>query len=484
MKARMRALWRRPPSRMAGGDPLGEPPLSTRPPQTVVVLAPDHRVIDAGAQADRLLGRPSGDVIGSRLGRIPWTGGRGRFEVVWADRSLHALEFAAATGSRSNGQFVALREVPRDAAGETLPRDPKHALMADLRAPHDDPFALIDGRLAAALDADRVGVFESSGPRRPLLLRAGTGWVSGAIGHATAAGGPDAVVGRALAITDPVIIRDLRRVPAREPPLSGVVSGVEVAIRPHRSPWGVLGAYSTRARRFSPDEVDFLSGVADLLALSIDRAGAETRTRAQIAQMLHDDALQSMLAARQYLATAAGEVLRPEREISARQAVERAIGELRAVVGAVHPVAAQPLRGAIEAAIAEPARRAGFVTTLAIEPGAGEGWAPLLLSLVRELIANVAEHAHARRVRIELRRHGDGVVLEVADDGRGMEPGRVERTLAEGHIGLASVASRVAAAGGELTIESTPGEGTRVRVELHGPGGPELTAGGAGTGTG
>jgi signal transduction histidine kinase len=487
MKARTRVLWRRLASRLEDADPLDEPPLSMRPPQTVVVLDPDHRVIDAGAEVDRVLGRPPDDVIGSRLGRVPWTGGRGRFEVVWADRSLHALEFAATTGSRSHGQFVALREVPRDVVGDALPRDPKHALMADLGVPDHDPFVLIDGlggRLAAALDADRVGVFESSGPARPLLLRAGTGWVRGAIGHATAAGAPDAPVGRALATTDPVIIRDLRRVPGREPPLSGVVSGVEVAIRPHRSPWGVLGAYSTRLRQYSPDEVDFLCSVADLLALSIDRAGAETRTRAQIAQVLHDDALQSMLAARQYLATGAGEVLRPEREIPAREAVERAIRELRVVLGDVHPVVALPLRAAIEAAVAEPARRSGFVTTLAIEPEAGEGWTPLLLSLVRELISNVAEHADARRVRIELRRHGDGVALEVADDGRGMRPERAEPTLAEGHIGLASVASRVAAAGGELTIESTPGEGTRVRVELHGPGGPELTADGAGTGTG
>ncbi len=481
MKARVRTLRRR----LAFRSERGEPALWVRRPQTVVVLAPDHRVIDTGAQVDRVLGGPPDDVIGSRLARIPWSGGRGRFEVAWPDRSVHALEFVATTGSRRNGQFVALREIGRGAAGGALPRDPKHALMADLRAPDRDASALIDGlsgRLAAALDADRVGVFESSGPARPLVLRAGTGWVRGAIGHATAAGAPDAPVGRALATRDPVIIRDLRRVPAHELPLGGVVSGVEVAIRPDRRPWGVLGAYSTRPRRFSPDEVDFLSTVADVLALSIDRAGAETRTRAQIAQLLHDDALQSMLAARQYLAP--GEVARREPETPARESVEHAIRELRAVIGDVHPAVALPLRAAIEAAVAEPARRGGFETTLAIEPEAGEGWAPLLLALARELIANVAEHADARHVRIELRRHGDGVAFEVADDGRGMEPERVEQALAEGHIGLTSAASRIAAIGGELTIESAPGEGTRVRVELRGDGGPEPATGGAGSGAG
>jgi signal transduction histidine kinase len=478
----MKPLLRRLGARMRRGRAREGPALFERPPQTVVVLAADQRVVEAGDHVDRVFGLPPDDVIGSRLPRVPWAGGRGRFEIAWPDRSVHALEFAATTGSRGSGQLVALREVAGDAMPPPEARDPKHALMADLRASDRDPFALIDGlggRLAAALGADRVGVFESSGPARPLLLRAGAGWAGGAVGHATAAGAPDAPVGRALAATDPVIIRDLRRVPGRDPPLSDVVSGVEVAIRPHQSPWGVLGAYSTRLRRFSPDEVDFLTAVADALALSIDRAAAEDRTRTQIAQLLHDEPLQSMLAARQYLA---GDTPRPDRAIPARDAVQRAIGELRAVVGDVHPVVALPLPAAIEAAIAEPARRGGFATTLALESETGEGWAPLLLSLARELTANVAEHADARYVRIELRREGDGVALEVSDDGRGMEPERVEQALAEGHVGLASAASRIAALGGGLTIESAPGEGTRVRVELPGASPPGSAAGGAGNG--
>jgi signal transduction histidine kinase len=478
----MTPLPRRLIARIRRPRPRDLPALFERPPQTVVVLASDHRVVEAGEEVDRVFGLPPGDVIGSRLTRVPWAGGRGRFEIAWPDHSIHALEFTATTGSRGSGQLVALREVAGHAPRRPAARDPKHALMADLRASDRDPFALIDGlggRLAAALGADRVGVFESSGPARPLLLRAGAGWVGGAIGHATAAGAPDAPVGRALVATDPVIIRDLRRVPGREPPLSGVISGIEVAIRPHQRPWGVLGAYSTRPRRFSPDEVDFLTAVADALALAIDRAGVEDRTRTQIAQVLHDEPLQSMLAARQYLA---GDVPRPDRAIPARDAVQRAIRELRAVVGDVHPVAALALPAAIEAAVAEPARRGGFETTLAIESETGEGWAPLLLSLARELIANVTEHADARHVRVELRRHGDGVALEVTDDGRGMAPERVEQALAEGHVGLASAASRIAVLGGELTIASTPGEGTRVRVELRGPSPPGPAAGGAGTG--
>jgi two-component system NarL family sensor kinase len=58
-----------------------------------------------------------------------------------------------------------------------------------------------------------------------------------------------------------------------------------------------------------------------------------------------------------------------------------------------------------------------------------------------------------------------------------MAPERVEEALAEGHIGLASAASRVTAVGGRLTVDSAPGAGTRVSIEL-----PGSAAGGAGTG--
>jgi len=470
MLRRARAALQRPRSSRAG------PAVFERAPQTTLVLGADRRVRAAGAHAERVLGRPAGDVIDSRFARVPWRGGRGRLEVVWPDHSVHALEFAATAGKATSGQLVALRELSGGAAGR---RDPKHALIADLRAPGRDPPALLEAigsPLAAALGADRVGVFEAAGPARPLVLRAGAGWAEGAIGRATAPSTADAPVGRALASPDPVIIRDLRRAAPVAPPLEDVVSGVQVAIRPA---WGVLGAYTTRPRRFSPDDIDFLAAVADVLALSIDRAGIEWRTRAEIAQLLHDEALQSMLAARQYLASPAGEKPRAERAIPAREAVQRAIRELRAVVGDVHPIVADhiPLPAAIAAAVEEPARRAGVETTLEIELDDGEGWASLLLSLTRELVANVAEHAGARHLTVSLRRAGGRIVLEVADDGSGMAPERVEEALAEGHIGLASAASRVTAAGGKLTVDSAPGAGTCVSVELPGP-----AAGGAGTG--
>ena len=57
----------------------------------------------------------------------------------------------------------------------------------------------------------------------------------------------------------------------------------------------------------------------------------------------------------------------------------------------------------------------------------------------------------------------------VADDGRGIEPGRLAEAPRHGHIGLASLTERVEAIGGRLEIESAPDAGTTVRALLPPP---------------
>jgi signal transduction histidine kinase len=76
-----------------------------------------------------------------------------------------------------------------------------------------------------------------------------------------------------------------------------------------------------------------------------------------------------------------------------------------------------------------------------------------------EALTNVAKHAHASSVRVRLVRSGDGIALEVLDDGRGgADPVR--------GTGLTGLADRVAAAGGKLLLASPAGGPTLLRVEL------------------
>ncbi len=90
----------------------------------------------------------------------------------------------------------------------------------------------------------------------------------------------------------------------------------------------------------------------------------------------------------------------------------------------------------------------------------------LLFSVGRELIRNVARHAEAGHLRVEVTRDGGTIFLIVADDGCGFDHDRLRTAPLAGHIGLASMAERVEAVGGTFTIEGGPGAGTLVEVRL------------------
>jgi PAS domain S-box-containing protein len=192
---------------------------------------------------------------------------------------------------------------------------------------------------------------------------------------------------------------------------------------------------------------------------------AEERTRQRIAQGLHDDALQRLLAAHQDLLEAA-----PGREGVARaqRALEGTIDRLREAVAALHPVTHQQgdLQTALGAIARQHATSGGFRYTVRVEPQASGVEDELVLSAARELLSNVAKHARAARCSIIVERDGNMVNLEVADDGVGIAPGRQKTALREGHIGLASTIQRMKAIGGDGEVSSDVGKGTVVRASI------------------
>lgn len=84
-----------------------------------------------------------------------------------------------------------------------------------------------------------------------------------------------------------------------------------------------------------------------------------------------------------------------------------------------------------------------------------------VLRIVQEVLTNVLKHAAARTVRIATAQADGGVRVLIEDDGRGFEPGD-----AGGGRGLRHLAQRAARLGGRLAIDSAPGRGTRVRLDL------------------
>jgi signal transduction histidine kinase len=87
----------------------------------------------------------------------------------------------------------------------------------------------------------------------------------------------------------------------------------------------------------------------------------------------------------------------------------------------------------------------------------------LCYQVARESIMNIVKHAEADNVRVTLEPTPEGARLIIADDGRGFD---VEAGSPEGHFGLAMMKERAQVTGGDLSLESTPGEGSTVTAEF------------------
>lgn len=94
-----------------------------------------------------------------------------------------------------------------------------------------------------------------------------------------------------------------------------------------------------------------------------------------------------------------------------------------------------------------------------------------LLRIGQEAVANAIKHGRASRVHIELRYSGDRVFLKVSDDGQGFSP---EQATSAGHFGMLDMRERAESLGSHFEIESVPGQGTKITVEVRCE--PQLTS--------
>jgi len=92
-----------------------------------------------------------------------------------------------------------------------------------------------------------------------------------------------------------------------------------------------------------------------------------------------------------------------------------------------------------------------------------------LCRILQESLSNVRRHACVETATVRLWADKDHINLEVSDHGRGFEPPPLsgpQATERHEHIGLRGMRERAALVGGKLFVESQPGKGTRVRVEV------------------
>ena len=211
-----------------------------------------------------------------------------------------------------------------------------------------------------------------------------------------------------------------------------------------------------------------------LLRRAVDASDAERR---RIAADLHDGVVQSLAGVSYSLSAAADRVAAngsngsDDGEEALRRgasATRESIAELRTLLVDIYPPNLQSagLRSALED-LAAPLGRGGCQVQVDVTPDPlPPGVDALFFRVAQELLRNVSKHAAAGRVTLTVERAGATATLVVEDDGKGFDPTAVRDVQREGHVGIRVLEDLVRDAGGELTIDSQPGQGTRVRAEV------------------
>jgi two-component system, NarL family, sensor histidine kinase DevS len=203
------------------------------------------------------------------------------------------------------------------------------------------------------------------------------------------------------------------------------------------------------------------------------------RERARWARELHDSVLQGLGSRRVLLSSA---LKRGDPEIladavrAALEAIARDIDELRGLITELRPATLDQL--GLRAALEDLADRVSHTAGLTLDVGLSIESERLdadletaVYRLVQEALTNVAKHAEASRVTLQVVEQAGRLDVLVSDDGRGFDT-EAERD----GFGLDGMRERVELVGGELRIESKPGNGTRTMASIP------VAAGEAGSG--
>lgn len=208
-----------------------------------------------------------------------------------------------------------------------------------------------------------------------------------------------------------------------------------------------------------------------IAARALDTAEEE---RKRIARELHDDTAQSLatLLIRLRAARAAPEGEERERILGELRNELAAMAErIRHIAQGLRPPALDMLgpAPALEAHARRVAEATGLQVDVEAEPIGGvlSPTAELALyRIVQEALSNVVRHADAGRAEITIARLPNAVRAVVEDDGRGFSVPAVRAAGDDRGLGLFGMEERAAYVGGRLTIDSEPGRGTRVEVEI------------------
>jgi signal transduction histidine kinase len=233
---------------------------------------------------------------------------------------------------------------------------------------------------------------------------------------------------------------------------------------------------------FTAEDEESLVRFATSAGIAIDSAYLHKRLnelavaeeRLRIAHEMHDG-LAQVLAYVNTKAQAVKEYLRAGKHEDAARQLDQLAGAAREVYGDVREsiiglrTAAQgrPVVEALEELVKTWETQTGIDCHLTVDgsPRLTSASELQLLRIVQEALANVRKHAAAKKATVTIRADVHHLRVTVQDDGIGFKPAELGRSDFP-RLGLATMRERAEAIGGDLRLESIPGEGTRVTVEL------------------
>jgi signal transduction histidine kinase len=208
-----------------------------------------------------------------------------------------------------------------------------------------------------------------------------------------------------------------------------------------------------------------------LRALASHMITVREEERTHIAREIHDELGQVLTALKMdiaWLAKRADDAGQLDKADSMRQLVDDAIRTVRKISGGLRPQVLDDmgLVVAIGWQTTEFQKRTGVRCTTSLPPEStvfDSDLSTTMFRIFQELLTNVARHARATRLDVDLRKTADHLVLEVVDNGVGIPSGDANGKASLGLLGMQERALRL---GGTVDIHSSRGSGTRVAVSL------------------
>jgi PAS domain S-box-containing protein len=240
---------------------------------------------------------------------------------------------------------------------------------------------------------------------------------------------------------------------------------------------GMLSVEIEQTNYYTGRHAELLLAVADHAAMAVENARLYERARGlaaleerqKLARELHDSVSQALFGIGLGARTARALLDRDPSKVAdpldyVVSLAEAALTEMRALIFELRPDALQQdgLVGILDKQAAALAARhkLNIETDLGSEPDTTLEVKEALYRIGQEALHNAVKHAHATTVWVRLNQAGQGLTLEVLDNGVGFDP----EGAFPGHLGLQSMRERAARMGAVILVESAPGEGARLQV--------------------